>query len=131
MSNPSDDRDDKIEDRRVPWIYLLVVILGMVLSSLRMPRFHSLLPGPLAYAIAIIAGVIFAALEAPTWKRQLAYSIPFILMMVGAIWMVQYTDTHSPTYLRARDIFKISYGGTVPGLILYFVVRILVIDRLK
>ena len=31
MSSPSDD--DKIEDRRVPWIYLLIVILGMILVS--------------------------------------------------------------------------------------------------
>lgn len=96
-----------------------------------MPRFHSLLPGPLAYAIAVVAGVIFAALEAPTWKRQLAYSIPFVLMMVGAIWMVQYTDTHSQIYLRGRDIYRIAFGGTLPGLVLYFVVRFVVVDRLK
>ncbi len=117
------DEDDRVEDRRLPLLYIVAIIVGMILSVLRMARYPLVLPTPLAYAIAIVAGVILAAFEATTLKRQIAYSIPFILMMVGAIAWVHYVDTHGKLYLRNKDIYQQSFVGTFPGLILYFVAR--------
>ncbi len=114
-------KDDDFQPR--PLLWLALVVFATVVAALRMPRFHSLVPTPLAYALAVVAGVIAAAVDARTLKRQIAFSIPYMLMTLGAIWLVQYFDVHGHVYLRNKDIYGGAILGCLPGFVLYLLIR--------
>lgn len=112
--------EDQEEDRRLVGVWQGCAIAGAIVAFVR-SRYQ--MPPELAYALVAVIGLVAAALEAPTLRRQLAYTIPFVIIGFGQLWLCAAMDAASPKVLTPREFVAGAVAGSFPGIALYALVR--------
>jgi hypothetical protein len=115
---PPEEGDE--EDRRLRRVWPGCIIAGAALAAMRS---RGLIHLYLAYSLAVAVGVVAAAFEARDLRRQIAYSIPFILVGIGELWLCAVIDARNPKITTNREFMSAALCGSVPGIALYALVR--------